>query len=259
VQVGLTRILAIFLPMTMAIAACERPSTSAQSSRISAQTVEAGGQRFRVLRVDPKSLSNLRLCWRDDDGSLFGNPARLSERLGRKGERVIFATNAGIFDPTRKPVGLHIENGEKLVKLNQADGTGNFFLKPNGVFFISKAHARICESGEFPAVADQIQLATQSGPLLVRGGKEHPAFDPNSTNRKIRSGVGVTSSGDVYFVLSEERVTFHELAALFRDRLGCSDALYLDGEISKFYGPAFGWNDGSGEFAGMLAIVEGAK
>jgi uncharacterized protein YigE (DUF2233 family) len=43
---------------------------------------------------------------------------------------------------------------------------------------------------------------------------------------------------------------------VFRDRLACSDALYLDGEISKFYGPDFGWNDGAGEFAGMLAVVE---
>ena len=256
---GLTRILAIVVPMTMAIAACDRLSTPAQPPGISAQTLEEGELRFRVVRIDPKTVSNLQIYWRDGDGALFGNPATLSKRLGPKGERVIFATNAGIFDPTRKPLGLHIANGEKLVNLNQADGAGNFFLKPNGVFLIANGRARICESSEFPALDDHVQLATQSGPLLVRSGKVHAAFDPNSTNRKTRSGVGVAPSGDVYFVLSEDRVTFHELAALFRDRLNCPNALYLDGEISKFYGPGFGWNDGSGEFAGMIAFVEGPK
>lgn len=237
----------------MAIAACDRPSTSSHPSGVSAQTLDDHGQRYRLVHVDPKSVGNLRIYWRD------GDPAALRERLERRGERLIFATNAGIFDPSRKPVGLHIADGVKLVELNKHDGAGNFFLKPNGVFFVLNAGGRICESSKFTALADQVQLATQSGPLLVRSGQEHPAFDANSTNRKIRSGVGVTSAGDVYFVLSEGRVTFHEIAVVFRDRLDCPDALYLDGEISKFYGPGFGWNDGGGEFAGMLAIIERSK
>ena len=54
-------------------------------------------------------------------------------------------------------------------------------------------------------------------------------------------------------------MTFHELASLYHDTLGCPNALYLDGEISKFYGPSFGWSDSSGEFAGLLAIVERAR
>jgi uncharacterized protein YigE (DUF2233 family) len=35
--------------------------------------------------------------------------------------------------------------------------------------------------------------------------------------------------------VSESPVNFHTFASLFRDQLGCRDALYLDGTISQFY------------------------
>jgi len=117
---------------------------------------------------------------------------------------------------------------------------------------------KICESSQFdPDAMKNVFLAVQSGPLLLRDGQIHPAFDPKSENRKLRSGVGVFANGpSLVFVLSEDRVTFYEFATFFRDHLHCRDALYLDGEISKFYGPQFGWSDGSGEFAGLLAVTE---
>ena len=35
--------------------------------------------------------------------------------------------------------------------------------------------------------------------------------------------------------VSEAPLTFHAFARLFRDTLGCRDALYLDGTLSKMY------------------------
>ena len=85
-------------------------------------------------------------------------------------------------------------------------------------------------------------------------GAIHPAFQRDSSNRRVRSGVGVDAAGKVVFVLSETPTTFHAFAALFRDRLGCPDALYLDGEISCFYFPGVD-ADGSREFAGIFVVT----
>ena len=49
--------------------------------------------------------------------------------------------NAGMFDASLDPIGLHIENGETIVDANTNDGPGNFHLKPNGVFFVRCAAA----------------------------------------------------------------------------------------------------------------------
>jgi uncharacterized protein YigE (DUF2233 family) len=126
------------------------------------------------------------------------------------------------------------------------------------VFAVRNGTASIIESQEYQQVSQgQIPtLAVQSGPLLLHHGTVHPAFKATSENRKLRSAVGVRDGGEVVFVLSESPMTFYELATLFRDRLGCADALYLDGEISKLYAPRFGWADGSGDFAGIFAVTE---
>lgn len=148
----------------------------------------------------------------------------------------IMATNAGIFDPSRRPVGLHIQMGKEFAPLSTSDGEGNFYLKPNGVFWIDSTGAHIAATQAYKPLGN-VSLATQSGPLLVDHGNIHPAFVPSSTSLRTRSGVGVDKLGNVVFVLSDERVTFYSLASLFRDVLDCPDALYLDGEVSAMVTP----------------------
>jgi len=239
------------------VAGCDRAApTTAAATSVSGETIAHSGQSYRVVRVPAAAAGQLRLLWRDASGTPVGDLAALERRIGDGGDRLVFVTNAGIFDPTRSPLGLHIENGKVLVDLNRGDGAGNFYLKPNGVFFEADGKLGICETSESTLSPDRVRFATQSGPLLLRAGREHGAFDPNSANRKVRSAVGVNAAGDAAFVLSEGRVTFHELASFYRDRLECADALYLDGEISKFYAPRYGWNDGAGQFAAVIAVVE---
>jgi uncharacterized protein YigE (DUF2233 family) len=56
--------------------------------------------------------------------------------------------------------------------------------------------------------------------------------------------VGVSTPGQVHFAISEEPVNFHDFARFFRDRLGCADALFLDGgSASGLYAPELGRND----------------
>jgi uncharacterized protein YigE (DUF2233 family) len=89
-----------------------------------------------------------------------------------------------------------------------------------------------------------VDYATQSGPMLVIDGRIHPRISENGPSRKIRNGVGVRDRHKALFAISDEPVTFGEFARLFRDELGCENALFLDGTISSLFAPSLGRDDG---------------
>ncbi len=161
-----------------------------------------------------------------------------------------------LFDQNFTPSGLHVESGQELAPLNLNVGEGNFYLKPNGVFFLDGAGARILESVAFKNSGAHPSLAVQSGPLLLSEGSINAQFSVTSTNRHIRSAVGIDEKGRAIFVISREPVTFHELATLCKSRLKCNDAIYLDGVISKFYPTADPQDQAVGDFAGIFGVVE---
>jgi len=214
----------------------------------------AAAQSYTVVRVDTRS-ERIELFLRDERGAPYLRFARLAEWLEASHRRLRFAMNAGMYEPDFSPVGLFVADGRQLAPLNLADGKGNFYLKPNGIFLIDEAGPRIVESSKYPAVAKGVRLATQSGPLLVEGGAIHPGFDPDSSSRHLRNGVGVAGH-DVYFVISEKPVTFHEMALYFRDVLHCPDALYLDGAISSIWSPERRRNDARADLGPMLGVVD---
>ena len=164
--------------------------------------------------------------------------ADLSRRLDAK--RVAFAMNAGMFDDDGRPIGLTAptRGGGHAINLN--DGPGNFHLKPNGVFMVlcGGRRAAIFPSDAIPQFRCAPVLSTQSGPMLVIGGKLHPKFEPDGRSRFIRNGVGVTADGKALFVISEEPVSFGKFARLFRDQLKTPNALYFDGTVSSLWDPA---------------------
>jgi len=181
--------------------------------------------------------ADLRLFWRGPDGKPFSGFAPLDASLRQHGERLAFAMNAGMFQQDLSPLGLYIEAGRQLRPANTRSGAGNFYMKPNGVFYVDGAHAAILETGRFLKAGLHASYATQSGPLLVSDGTFHPKIEATGISAKIRNGVGVRDGHIVIFAISEEPVTFFRFASLFRDRLGCPDALYLDGTISSVYAP----------------------
>jgi uncharacterized protein YigE (DUF2233 family) len=152
-------------------------------------------------------------------------------------------------------VGLLVQEGREVSPLNLSTDAGNFFLKPNGVFLVSRTgRPRVVESSEYPALSKGVRLATQSGPLLLRRGRVHPAFIPDSDSRKIRNGVGV-SGHTAIFVISEQPVNFYEFALYFRDVLRCRDALYLDGTVSALHSPALRRSDFVRELGPILGVA----
>ncbi len=207
--------------------------------------------------VDPQK-EDLRLYWRDDHGSLLKDFTGLEKLTTAQGDKLLFAANAGMFEPDRRPVGLLVQNGNETSPLNLNDAPGNFYMKPNGAFLINAKHeARVIESSEYPMLLTPTVWATQSGPLLVHGGSIHPDFIEGSKNLQIRSGVGVREDGSIVFALSREPVNFYDFAALFLYHLKCPNALFLDGHISAFYAP--GSKDPTPHIFGpMIGIVEKA-
>jgi len=216
------------------------------------------GQGFLIRTVDPRQ-DDLRLFLNDDQGNLLRDFVSLDAFVQAKGERLLFAANAGMFEPTSKPVGLLILDGAEQSPINLKEGTGNFYMKPNGVFVINdKNEAMVVESGSYAELLTPVRWATQSGPLLVHGGDILPDFNAGSKSLKIRSGVGVTKEGGIVFALSQTPVNFYDFASLFLTRLKCPNALYLDGEISAFYVPG-GKDPVAHSFGPMFGLVHKAE
>lgn len=215
----------------------------------------ASGKRVTVCRVDVRHES-LQLFLRDDAGQPIKRFERLTNWLQSKGRKLTFAMNAGMYHGDFSPVGLFVSEGRQLAPLNIADGYGNFFLKPNGVFVVTETGARIVEATAYLRIRERVILATQSGPLLVHGGKIHPAFNPESKSSLFRNGVGVSSPDVAIFVNSEEPLNFHEFATFFRDTLKCPNALFLDGTISSLYSTKLERSDFKMDLGPIIGIVE---
>ena len=179
-----------------------------------------------------------KLFWKQPNGEPYASLQNIPRRDGSDARQLVFATNGGMYQSDHSPLGLYVENGRELVRANTAVGAGNFYIKPNVIFYVSGDSASILEIRHFLQQRPHSDIATQSGPMLVINGAINPKFLPNSNSQNIRNGVGVQDSHRVAFVISKDPVTFGKFAQFFRDVLHCSNALYLDGSISSIYAPS---------------------
>jgi uncharacterized protein YigE (DUF2233 family) len=93
--------------------------------------------------------------------------------------------------------------------------------------------------------------------MLVINGRLHPRFDRRSTSLKARNGVGVRADGRIIFAISQGEISFDAFARLFRDRLNCLNALYLDGgSASSLYMPSLNSLGNVLSLGPMLAVFE---
>ena len=216
--------------------------------------VEHASHTYRVVTIDLRRADLELYGQTPSHGDQARSPHQLEAFLAEQGRTLVVSTNAGIFDTSHRPLGLHVERGVERRRLNTHTGYGNFYLKPNGVFWIaSDGSAHVDATPEL--VGKSPELATQSGPLLLTDGEIPHILNPDSPNLLLRSGVGVSDEHTVHLVISEGVTRFHELATLFRDVLGCSDALYLDGVISQLTDPLHPPDPATdGGYAGLLAV-----
>ena len=185
----------------------------------------------------------------DDFGTLKGWAA------GRDASAIAFAMNAGMYGDDLRPLGYFVQESERLSELARGDGDGNFYLKPNGVFFGTGGAWQILDTGTFlRTIGTRPQFGTQSGPMLVINGELHPEFQDNGPSRAIRNGVGIDADGRAHFVISQSPISFGQFARFFKDELGTPNALYLDGNVSSLWDPATGRMDAGR--VGPLLVVE---
>lgn len=165
-----------------------------------------------------------------------------------------------MYDTGSKPIGYYVEGGQRLYPLNTRDAGGNFYLKPNGVFFGSATGGwRVLASEDFATqVSQRPEFGTQSGPMLLLQGKLHPDISENGTSLKLRNGVGVDPQGRAHFVISDEPVSFGTLALLMRDHVKAKEALFLDGTVSSLWHPASGRMDSSYPLGPLIVVTRGA-
>ncbi len=206
-----------------------------------------------ISHVIDLKYQTLAFYWKGLDGQRFKNFENLKNHLLISNKKLTFAVNGGMFDPAHEPVGLYIENGTLLTPLNTQEGEGNFFMKPNGIFYLTddgQAYVSTTEMFEFLDLKN-VTYATQSGPMLLIDGDIHPNFNPDSKSFYIRNGVGILPDGTILFAMSNSAVNFYDFANYFRKQ-GVKNALFLDGAISKTYLPEASLNETDGEFSVMI-------
>ncbi len=241
--------LAAIVPI-LSLAAPKQSGTGVQIRQL-----EFKGNKYAVVSVDLKK-AKLKMFWKDNQNQPFKTFQKLEKQLAKNGVKLLAAMNAGIFDKTYTPLGLHIARGQQLHKLNaRTKAFGNFYMQPNGIFFLDANGAKILSTQEFIRTAPKTLEATQSGPMLVLNNKINPQFQVNSSNQLVRNGVGVETGSSVHLVISQSWVSFYDFAAFFKDVLHCPNALYLDGNISGLYVPNSGF-EGTGDYAGMIGVVQ---
>jgi uncharacterized protein YigE (DUF2233 family) len=209
---------------------------------------------FITYKVDVKK-SDLRLYWKNDRNEQFNSIGNLKTWIESKNKKLVFAMNGGMYMEDRSPLGLYIENTKQVRRLNTAHGSGNFYLQPNGVFYITAGNnAAICKTSDFKNNG-KIKYATQSGPLLVVDGSINSVFTKGSSNTNIRNGVGILPNGEVIFSMSKDAVNFYDFAKYFQD-MGCKYALYLDGFVSRTYLPEKNWIQTDGDFGIIIGVTK---
>lgn len=212
---------------------------------------------FLTYKVDLKK-QDLRLYLKNDNNQNIGSIQNLKIWLEGKNRILEFAMNAGMYKKDNSPQGLYIEKQKILSALDTTKASGNFYLKPNGIFYLTTNNtAAICRTEDFCNI-EKVEYATQSGPMLLIDGQIHPEFKKGSVNLNIRNGVGILPDGKVLFVLSKKEINFYDFANYFKS-LGCKNALYLDGFVSRAFAPSENWIQTDGNFGALFAVTSFKK
>ncbi|MGD1848050.1 MAG: phosphodiester glycosidase family protein [Salibacteraceae bacterium] len=218
------------------------------------EKVNFRNQGFVLFHVD-LNRDSMRFFWRNENQQPIRSLGKLEQACASKDLKLAFATNGGMYLENRHPQGWYVEDGVELKAPNRVkEAYGNFYLQPNGFFALTDGGPKIGPTPAIVTLKPKVNFATQSGPLLLIDGALHPAFREGSKNRYIRSGVGITGPNQVVFAISDKPVNFYDFACLFRDRLRCRNALYLDGAISRMHVPEV-HPDKGGNFGCMIGVV----
>ncbi|MEJ5105045.1 phosphodiester glycosidase family protein [Chryseobacterium sp. MYb328] len=209
---------------------------------------------FVIYQADPKK-QNVKLYWKDSQNKILKSIKNLKNDVESRNEKLLFAMNGGMFEADNLPKGLYIENFKILKPIDTLQGSGNFYLQPNGIFYLTQNNEPVISETKKYKHNTTIKYATQSGPMLLIGGKINPIFQKDSKNLNIRNGVGILENGEIIFAMSKKEINFYSFAQLFKE-MGCKNALYLDGYVSRAYLPEKNWIQTDGDFGVMIGVTD---
>lgn len=204
----------------------------------------------------------IRMYWKDDKGNIIGSLGNLQQYTAKQGYHLLYACNGGMYMRNQAPLGYYIQHGKTLQKINTKTGSGNFYMKPKGVFYVDEKNIPGIQSIETAAErallqTKKIKYLTQSGPMLVHNNTINTLFTPGSTNTNVRNGVGILPNGNAYFAMSTYPVSFYDFAKHFKEK-GCSEALYFDGFVSRSFSPQQNYRQLDGDFGVIIGLVRPA-
>lgn len=233
----------IIFPLTLLLVLCLACKEKIQEDK-----------NFVIYKANPKT-QNIKFYWKNNRHEIIRSIEHLKNEMESGNERLVFAMNGGMFEPDNSPKGLYIENFKTLKSIDTLKGSGNFYLPPNGVFYLTQNNQPGIVETSLYKHNTAIRYATQSGPMLLTDGKINSVFQKDSKNLNIRNGVGILENGEVIFAMSKKEINFYRLALLFKE-MGCKNALYLDGFVSRTYLPEKNWVQTDGDFGVIIGITE---
>lgn len=164
-------------------------------------------------------------------------------------EDLSFTVNWPLFGKDNQPVGWYIapvkeeeekrENEKKSPKVKDFINPASLppeeqwnFAVDNWIFWLDEDWA--LHLIPYDERNDDIDFtrAFQNWPILLLDGENRR--NPESTSRYSRSGIWFTPEWRAFVIYSDEPVTFYEFAELFKKQ-GCTNAIYLDGNIAAGY------------------------
>lgn len=200
------------------------------NAQTESDTQTYNGKKFNIFKIKLDNISIKNFYFYENEKNVSHD--KLIDSIATEN---FFLTTASIVDSNCLPIGLYVYNKKLMKNIEAADGTGNFFLKPNGALLITDKDVIVCQTSEINN-HQNITYGIQSGPMLIINSQIHPQFNPNSNNKHIRSAVGKykNKNGEdfIVFAISQEEVTFFEIAQFFNKQYNCSNALCIESEGS---------------------------
>lgn len=209
------------------------PASSLKAAAVQWQTLQPGLQYTRlsaplampegVLHVFRIDLHHYRLQLATAQAQQVSTDSVRNMVLANN---AVIGVNGGFFDPSARPLGLRLDQGEVTSRLKAISWWGVLFVQNNKAYIKNYREYRY---------NPHMSFAIQSGPRLVINSRI-PHLKPGLASR---TAIGVTKQGQVILVVTELglRLATSRLAEIMQHPenaggLGCVNALNLDGGSS---------------------------
>ena len=216
------------------------------------RTFDDGNITYGIFQAKPEEV---QLHWKDAEGNDYQSLTRLKNAL-EDSYNVKMIMNAGIYSMNNVPAGLWIEQGKELNALNTKSGKGNFHVQPNGVFAIAGNKPYILTTAAYQKSKLKPDFALQSGPMLIIHGKMNSQFRASLESYHKRNAVCLTKQNELLFLMTIKGEPNLYTLSQGLLKIGCHDALYLDGTISNWYISGqfntLHWK----RFVGMISVLD---